>query len=116
VKVLQGVEVMATAKMKTTYDVSPGVAMMQKWIDELKSKTGRSVEEWITLVKQEGPKDEKSQREWLKSKHKLGANSAGWIAERQRRRGRLAGSVSENRSEVCGRSIWGAEGETSPRF
>lgn len=78
---------MATAKMKTAYDVSPGVAMMQKWIAELKSKTGRSVEEWIALVRQEGPKDEKSQREWLKSKHKLGTNSAWWIEERAAGRG-----------------------------
>ena len=56
--------------------------MVQKWVDELKSKTGRSLEEWLTLVKKEGPKDEKSRREWLKNKHKLGTNSAWWIAER----------------------------------
>jgi hypothetical protein len=73
---------MATAKSKTIYDVHPSVAMVQKWLAELKEETGRSMEEWLALVKKEGPKDEKSRREWLKSKHKLGTNKASWIAER----------------------------------
>ncbi len=73
---------MAKAKSKTIYDVHPGVAMVQKSMAELKEKTGRSLEEWIALVKKEGPKDEKSRREWLKTKHKLGMNRAAWIAER----------------------------------
>jgi hypothetical protein len=73
---------MATAKTQALYDVHPGVSMVQKWVAELKGKTGRSLEEWIALVKNEGPKDEKSRREWLKKKHKLGTNAAWWIAER----------------------------------
>jgi uncharacterized protein DUF5655/uncharacterized protein DUF4287 len=73
---------MATAKTQALYDVHPGVAMVQKCVAELKSKTGRSLEEWLALVKREGPEDEKSRREWLKTKHKLGTNSAWWIAER----------------------------------
>jgi len=80
--VLQGVEGMATAKTQALYDVHPGVSTVQKWVAELKGKTGRSPEEWIALVKKEGPKDEKSRRGWLKKKHKLGTNSAWWIAER----------------------------------
>lgn len=64
------------------YGVHPGVLMVQKWVNELKEKTGRSLGEWIALVKKEGPKDETAQREWLKKKHKLGTNSAWWIAER----------------------------------
>jgi hypothetical protein len=35
------------AKNDGLYDVHPGVAMVQKWIAELKGKTGRSLEEWI---------------------------------------------------------------------
>ena len=73
---------MATAKTQALYDVHPGVAMVQKWVAELKMKTGRSLEEWLALVKKEGPKDEKSRRAWLKTKHKLGTNSAWWISER----------------------------------
>src|SRR5271154_5451653 len=71
------------ANAKTSlYDVHPGVAMVQKWIAELKSKTGRTLEEWIALAKEDGPKDDKSRRQWLKTKHKLGTNSAWWISER----------------------------------
>ena len=78
---------MATAKTQALYDVHPGVAMVQKWVAELKSKTGRSLEEWLALVKKEAPKEEKSRREWLKTKHKLGTNSASWIAERAEGKG-----------------------------
>jgi len=44
------------------------------------------MEEWIALVKKEGPSDEKSRREWLKTKHKMGTNRASWIAERAEER------------------------------
>jgi hypothetical protein len=60
--------------------------MVQKWIVELKPKTGRSLEEWIALVKKDGPKDSQARRAWLKSKHKLG-NSAWWIADRAEGKG-----------------------------
>jgi Domain of unknown function (DUF5655)/Domain of unknown function (DUF4287) len=70
------------AKVGSVYGVHPGVEMMQKWVAELKEKTGRSLEEWIELVKKEGPPTEKDRREWLKTKYKLGTNSAWWIAER----------------------------------
>ncbi len=76
---------MPTAKAARTpslYGVHPSVAMVQKSLAELKENTGRSLEEWIALVNREGPKDEKSLRAWLKAKHKLGMNRAGWIAER----------------------------------
>jgi len=75
------------AKSESLYGVHPGVAMVQKWLAELKETTGRSMEEWTALVKKEGPKDEKSRREWLKTRHKIGANSAWWIAERAEGKG-----------------------------
>ena len=56
--------------------------MTQKWVAELKNKTGRNLDEWLILIKKKGPKDEKARREWLKSEHGLGTNSAGWLAER----------------------------------
>jgi len=70
------------AMSKTLYGVHPGVAMVEKWVAELKVKTGRSLEEWITLAAKEGPKEEKARRAWLKTKHNLGTNSAWWISER----------------------------------
>ena len=68
--------------MKTLYSVHPGVLMTQKWIGELKQKTGRSLEEWLKHIKKAGPADEKERREWLKEEHKLGTNTAWWLAER----------------------------------
>ena len=67
---------------KSLYSVHPGVLMTQKWVATLKEKTGRSLEEWLAVVKKSGPKAETEQREWLKQEFKLGTNSAWWIAER----------------------------------
>lgn len=64
------------------YSVHPGVAMVEKWVKELPEKTGRSLEEWIALVKKSGPPTEKERREWLKKEHKLATNTSWWIAER----------------------------------
>ncbi|HEX7284787.1 MAG TPA: DUF5655 domain-containing protein [Candidatus Angelobacter sp.] len=71
----------AQRKSPAGYDVHPSVAMAQNRIAGLKQKTGRSLEEWVRLVKNEGPAEEKQRREWLKSKHGLGTNYAWWIAE-----------------------------------
>ncbi len=69
-------------RTKSLYGVHPGVLMTQKWVGELKPKTGRSLDEWLSLVRQRGPADEQSRREWLKTEHGLGTNVAGWIAGR----------------------------------
>jgi len=67
---------------KPLYSVNPRVLMTQKWVSTLKEKTGRSLDEWLAVVKTSGPGTEKNLREWLKQEFKLGANSAWWIAER----------------------------------
>jgi hypothetical protein len=70
------------AKTKSLYSVHPGVVMTQKWVADLPSKTGRSLQEWLALTKNSGPADEAGRRDWLKSDHRPGTNSAWWIAER----------------------------------
>ena len=72
----------AAAKTLGLYSVHPGVAQVQKWIEELPQKSGRSLDEWIAFTRKSGPPTEKERREWLKREHKLGTNSAAWIAER----------------------------------
>ena len=67
---------------KSIYGVHPGVLMTVKWVAELKQKTGRSLDEWLKLIKQDGPPSENERRDWLKSKFGLGTNSAWWLAER----------------------------------
>lgn len=66
----------------SVYSVHPGVAMVQDWIEALPEKTGRSLSQWLTLIKKEGPADEGGRRDWLKKVHGLGTNSAWWLAER----------------------------------
>jgi len=65
----------------STYDVHPSLAMYQSSLAALKQKTGRTLEEWIKFVNKEGPATEKERRAWLKEKHGMGMNYAGWIAE-----------------------------------
>jgi hypothetical protein len=72
----------AVTKTLSLYSAHPSVDKVQKWMKELSEKTGRSLEEWIALTKDSGPPTEKERREWLEKEHKLGTNSATWIAER----------------------------------
>ena len=83
--------VTTATKKKSIYGVHPGVLMTQKWIGELKQKTGRSLEEWLRFIKREGPKDETARRDWLKTKYGLGTNTAWWLAERSVGKGEESG-------------------------
>src|SRR5688572_8160687 len=76
------------------YDVHPSVAMMQDWIAGLKGKTGRTLDQWVSLVKKEGPSGEETRGEWLKKEHGFGTNAAAWLAERAE--GGKAGTWDEN--------------------
>jgi hypothetical protein len=77
---------MARASQKkaatSLYGVHPGVYMVQKWIEELPEKTGRSLEQWVALVQKSGPETFKERCDWLKTEHGLGSNAAWWLAER----------------------------------
>jgi hypothetical protein len=80
--------VVARAKqVRAVYSVHPSVSMMQAWVTGLPRKTGRTLEEWIELVQDEGPETERERRAWLKTKHSLGTNAAWWIAERAEGKG-----------------------------
>ena len=82
-------------KKKTVYSVHPGVLMTQKWIGELKQKTGRTLEEWLKHIKKDGPADEKERRAWLKEQYGLGTNTAWWLAERSVGKGEESGIDDE---------------------
>jgi len=83
------------AKKKSIYGVHPGVMMAQRWIAELKQKTDRTLEEWLRLIKKEGPPTEKERRDWLKTKYGLGTNSAWWLAERSFGKGEEIGDPDQ---------------------
>jgi len=80
-------------KTKSIYGVHPGVLMTQKWVAELKQKTGRTLDEWIKFIRKEGPLTEQARRDWLKEQHKLGTNSAWWLAERSVGKGEESGDA-----------------------
>jgi len=63
-------------KTKSLYGVHPSVAMVQNWQATLKETTGRSMDEWISLVRKSGPKAGKDRRDWLRDEHGFGTYSA----------------------------------------
>ena len=67
---------------KSPYSVHPSIAYVQSVIAKFKTKTGRTIDEWVEFVKKDGPKSESDRRTWLKERHQLGTNYAWWIAER----------------------------------
>ena len=67
---------------KSVYSVHPGVLMTQKWLAELKQKTGRTRDEWLKVIRKDGPADEKARRDWLREKYGLNTMTATWLAER----------------------------------
>ncbi len=66
---------------KQRYDPHPGIAMVRNWIDTLKAKTGRDLDEWTAFINSKGSKDTQSRRDWLKTEHKLGTNEARWLVD-----------------------------------
>ena len=72
----------ATASRKWKYDPHPSVRMVESIIAGMKEKTGRTLDEWLRVVKKDGPGGQKERVAWLKQEHGLGTNYASWIAER----------------------------------
>src|SRR5438105_809867 len=72
------------------YSLHPGFAMEESSLASLEKRTGKSLEEWIEIVKSEGPPTEKERRDWLKEVHGHTTNYCGWIAERAEGRGAAA--------------------------
>ena len=76
-----------SSRKASLYSVHPGVASVQDWIAALPQKTGRSLDEWIRLLKKSGPPSERERLAWLKKEHGLGTNAAGWLARRAEGKG-----------------------------
>jgi hypothetical protein len=71
-----------TAASGSPYAVHPGILMVQKWIEELPAKTGRSLDEWLVHIRKCGPRDETASRDWLKTRFNLGTNTAWWLVDK----------------------------------
>jgi hypothetical protein len=53
----------------------------------LLERTGKTLEQWVELVRASGPPTEKERRAWLRDEHGMTTNYAWWIAERAGGRG-----------------------------
>ena len=56
-------------------------------IANLPRRTGRTLEEWVRLVRAEGPDSDTERRTWLKEKHGVGHFQARLVVEEARRLG-----------------------------
>jgi hypothetical protein len=77
-------------RKNTIYSLHPSFAMEESSLATLKERTGKTLEQWIKIVKKEGPPTEKERREWLKREHEFTTNYASWVAERAEGRGAAA--------------------------
>jgi hypothetical protein len=71
----------------TVYSLHPGFAMEAASFLKLQERTGKSLDEWVKIVKKSGPLAEKERREWLKKEHGFTTNYAWWVAERAEGKG-----------------------------
>ncbi len=69
-------------RKNSVYTLHPGFKMEESSMANLKERTGRSVEEWVRVVKKSGPATEKERIAWLKDAHGITTNYALWIAKR----------------------------------
>lgn len=72
----------ATRTKKSVYSPHPGFRMEEASIANLRKKTGKTLDEWLAIIRKSGPPTEKERREWLKRKHGFTTNYAWFVAER----------------------------------
>lgn len=66
--------------------------MVEAVTRKMKENTGRTVEEWVEVLKKEGPADDvKAQREWLRKTHGLGSTASMIVVETAQGGGKLTG-------------------------
>lgn len=82
---------MATEKFApikgSIYHLHPGFAMEAAFMRNLSEKTGKTLEEWIDIVKKSGPPALRERAQWLKSEHGITTNYARAIAARTEGKG-----------------------------
>jgi hypothetical protein len=72
---------------KSLYSLHPGFEREAAFEVKLHERTGKTLDQWIALVKKDGPATEKERRDWLKEQHGFTTNYAWWLAERAEGKG-----------------------------
>lgn len=78
-------------RRRNPYSVHPGILLVQRFIATLPQKTGRPLQEWLDLLRDDGPRDARARRDWLRKAHHLDTGTARWIAEHAEGRQREEG-------------------------
>jgi hypothetical protein len=68
------------AKLIPRFADHPAVAHQQAVIANLQKNTGKTLDQWVRLVKKSAPKTRKERIQWLKAAHGLGLTTANIIA------------------------------------
>lgn len=66
---------------KSIYSLHPSYAMEDASKKNLIERTGKTLEQWIAIVKKSGPNGAAERGEWLKKEHGHTTNYASWIAD-----------------------------------
>ena len=68
------------AKTAIRYEIHDGSWMKGAYEKKFPEKTGRTLEEWVRIVKKHGPAGTAERRRWLKAEHRLPTMYAWWAA------------------------------------
>ena len=63
------------------YDVHPAVILAPQWIAALPVRTGRSLHQWLELIRTQGPRNPWACWQWLQTRFHLGSRLAWWLAD-----------------------------------
>ena len=64
------------------YADHPALAHEAAGIRSLAERTGRALEEWLVVVRRDGPREERALARWLQDAHGMGRDTARWVAGR----------------------------------
>jgi hypothetical protein len=67
---------------KSLYSPHPSLSMESAFLAKVAERTGRTLEEWVALIRKDGPAGDKERRAWLKSVHGLKMMDQWFIVER----------------------------------
>lgn len=81
-----------TRSPQIRYGVHPSVPYAARIVENLPARTGRSLEDWVSLLGEAGASDNKERRSWLRDQHGLGGTTIGLILNH------AAGKGAENLS------------------
>lgn len=63
------------------YSPHPSIQYVRDWIEKLRVTTGRTLPQWLAVIKKDGPTGEAELRAWLTEEFGLGTNSARWLVD-----------------------------------